>query len=298
MGSGSWTSASYNTYTTSTRGMSADTFATSNCSTQDVFVSRRMADALNPKGVTRACHDSAEHPNTVPVILALDVTGSMGSAAVKVAQKLNEIMTNIYANNLVKDIEFCVMGIGDLDYDRAPVQMSQFESDIRIAEQLDQIYFEGGGGGNNYESYTAAWYMGARHTDLHCWKRGKKGLIITLGDELPNPCLDRRYIARYIGDNLQDDVNTADLYKEVLEKFDVYHFAVNDKHTCFDYHNHLGLSTAWTKLLGDHFDVVTLDNLSDKITKVVTEFATNGDSITINTSKMEATINENGEISW
>lgn len=34
--------------------------------------------------------------------------------------------------------------------------MSQFESDVRIAEVLDKIYMEHGGRGNAYESYTAA----------------------------------------------------------------------------------------------------------------------------------------------
>ena len=65
------------------------------------------------------------------------------------------------------------MGIGDLAYDYAPIQASQFESDIRIAEQLDKIYFEGGGGGNNFESYTAAWYFGVHNCKLDCWNRGE-----------------------------------------------------------------------------------------------------------------------------
>ena len=77
----------------------------------------------------------------------------MGNTAVEVAKKLNEIMTNLYEE--VSDVQFMIMGIGDLYCDEAPIQASQFESDIRIAEQLDKIYFEGGGGGNGYESYTA-----------------------------------------------------------------------------------------------------------------------------------------------
>ena len=84
----------------------------------------------------RECCDSEEHPNTIPVILGLDVTGSMGEAAVKTAQALNEIMTTLYSE--VNDIEFCTMGIGDLFYDHSPIQISQFESDVRIVEQLEE----------------------------------------------------------------------------------------------------------------------------------------------------------------
>lgn len=92
-----------------------------------------------------------------------------------------------------------IMGIGDLAYDGCPIQVSQFESDIRIAEQLDKIYFEFGGGGNSFESYTAAWYFGSRHTKLDCLNRGKKGIIITMGDEQLNPYLPlkgRRIVER------------------------------------------------------------------------------------------------------
>ena len=96
----------------------------------------------------------------------------MGQTAVEIAKRLNEIMTKLYGQ--IKDVEFMIMGIGDLAYDTYPIQASQFESDIRIAEQLDKIYFEFGGGGNWFESYTAAWYFGSRHTKLDCWNRAKK----------------------------------------------------------------------------------------------------------------------------
>ena len=154
---------------------------------QDMYQARQLDPQLNPYKVNRECCDSREHPETVPVILALDVTGSMGGACLKTAASLNVIMQNILDE--YRDVEFMVMGIGDLAYDKAPIQISQFESDIRIAEQLDKIWFERGGGGNSFESYTAAWYMGLYHTSLDCWKRGKKGIIITMGDEPLNPYL-------------------------------------------------------------------------------------------------------------
>lgn len=113
---------------------------------QDMYQARQLDPQLNPYKVNRECCDSREHPETVPVILALDVTGSMGGACLKTAASLNVIMQNILDE--YRDVEFMVMGIGDLAYDKAPIQISQFESDIRIAEQLDKIWFERGGGGN------------------------------------------------------------------------------------------------------------------------------------------------------
>lgn len=228
MGSGSWTTASFVNYAT-TRGYDTDSrgVVTTNYSNQEMFKSKELDSSLNPKNVVRECCDSKEHPNTVPVILALDVTGSMGQAAVEISKKLNNIMTKLYEQ--VEDIEFMVMGIGDLSYDRFPIQASQFESDIRIAEQLEKVYFEFGGGGNSYESYTAAWYFGARHTKLDCWNRGKKGIIITIGDERLNPYLPRTAyycgLSNATGDSLQADVELEEkeppkiLYHGTGEKY-------------------------------------------------------------------------------
>lgn len=290
MGSGIWTSSAFDSYTRSTKGYSAASYAVAdNLSTQDIFKNRSLNPDLDPKNVMRECCDSEEHPNTFPVILALDVTGSMGDAAVKTAQKLNEIMTELYADNSVPDIEFCVMGIGDCSCDHYPIQISQFESDIRIAEQLDQIYFEFGGGGNKYESYTAAWYMGTRHCKLDCWDRGQKGLIITMGDELPNPYIPINSnwgggLAEITGDPLQDDVETKDLLEEVLEKYNVYHLSIDDSSSSYKYHQRLGIDEEWEKLLGDHYQVCTLDNLPKAITEIIIENCSS--SMTSSTSEV------------
>lgn len=295
MGGGAWTTRAFADYTTTTKGMSydLDTMSISgDYSAQDMFKSRRIDAALNPRNVMRECCDSEEHPNTVPIILALDVTGSMGQTAVEVAKKLNVIMTDLYGK--VKDVEFLIMGIGDLAYDRAPIQVSQFESDIRIAEQLDKVYFEGGGGGNAYESYTAAWYFGARHTKLDCWNRNKKGVIITMGDETLNPYLPARNLCAVTGDTLQGDVETGDLYKEVTQKYDVYHLAVMTS-TYKYYKNEIERSFK-QYLDDDHFRVVSLDDIVVEITDIIVNAAnSNGNPKVVSGN---ASVNENGYISW
>ena len=298
MGGGAWTSASYSTYTTSTRGISLDDFVNTNYSAQEMYTSRRLAPELNPHNVMRECCDTEEHPKTLPVILALDVTGSMGDASVKVAKKLNEIMTDLYADSNIKDIEFCIMGIGDLAYDSAPIQISQFESDIRIAEQLDKIYFEAGGGGNKYESYTAAWYMGVNHAKLDCWKRGQKGIIITLGDEGPNPYLPKRGLSEATGDKLQGDVETKELYNDTIQKYDIYHIAVNDPSSSYNYHQRYhNIDKQWKELLGDHYMVSTLDNLAQTIVEIIKNREAWNTSIPI-VSTPGLTVNENDEVTW
>lgn len=295
MGSGSWTARSFDSYTTITKGISADDFSHGHYSNQEIFKSTHLDKALDPYEVTRECCDSEEHPNTLPVILALDVTGSMGQAAVKVAQKLNAIMTNLYEDKSLGDIEFCIMGIGDLACDNTPIQISQFESDIRIAEQLDKVYFEFGGGGNTYESYTAAWYMGSRHCDLDCWKRGKKGIIITLGDECPNPYLPASALKRATGDNLQGDIETPTLYEEVKDKFEIYHISVDDSESSYSYHKRWGLDEKWTDLLGDNYKISTMENLGKTITDIITN---NTESNSVGTPYTFGFNEDVEEVSW
>ena len=289
MGAGTWTSSAYDSRLKSRGIASADSIMSMD--TNQYYESRNLAPVLNPKNVTRECCDSDEHPNTIPVILALDVTGSMGNSAKACAAKLNEIMTSLYEK--VNDIQFMTMAIGDFSYDRAPLQVSQYESDIRILEQMDQIYFEGGGGGNSFESYTAAWYFALKHTKLDCHNRGKKGIIITLGDEPLNPYLPRGAVENVIGDKLQGDVDTKDLYREVTEKFDVYHISVDDIDSSYHYHQ-FDADRTWKNVIGDNYKVSTLQNLAKTISDIIVNSAAEYEFVEVGSAHVDG----DGNISW
>ena len=266
MGGGAWTTSAYTSYMKSTRNI--DDVMTLNSSSVNQFYTAHSIDpALNPKGVKfRECRDSEEHPNTIPVILGLDVTGSMGSACAAVARQLDKIITGLYED--VKDVEFMVMGIGDFAYHSAPLQVSQFESDVRICDQLGKIWFERGGGGNGFESYTAAWYFALNHTQLDCWNRGKKGIIITMGDEPLNPYLPGRAFSNVFGYGGQD-IDTVELYKQVTEKFDVYHIIITDPEGS-GWHYLDRDKKSWGKLLdGQHLFAKNSDELPEVIHDIV-----------------------------
>lgn len=270
MGAGMWTRIDFERYSKAMgRTVTANGSLDSRYTDQELFRERKLNPLLDPKNVMRECCDSPEHPDSLPVILALDVTGSMGPASAQVAKKLNEVMTSLYGQ--VKDVEFMVMGIGDLAYDRAPIQISQFESDIRIAEQLDKVWMEHGGGGNAYESYTAAWYMALNHTRLDCHNRGRKGLIITMGDEPMNPYLPADPLCRATGDHVQADVETRELYREAAEKFDIYHIHV--AHRQPDMYM-TRVTESFGKLLPDgHLQVADVEGISAVIVDIVKKHA-------------------------
>ena len=270
MGYGAWRREDFVDYSKRmNRTVGKDGSLTGSYSNQELFLARHLDPALNPRGVIRECCDSEEHPQTLPVILALDVTGSMGQAAVEVAKKLNVIMTKLY--DQMSDVQFMVMGIGDFAYDQHPLQVTQFEADIRIAEQLDKLYFEFGGGGNSYESYTASWYFALHHTRLDAWKRDQKGILITMGDERLNPYIpikgSRCRFADVTGDALQGDVQTKELFRDVREKYELYHLDVNHRGG----YDAEGIRKSWRAFLDrEHFRVVTIDEITDAIVRIVT----------------------------
>ncbi len=265
MGSGTWSHASFAKYSSSQGKTVHDdgTIANQN------YTAQSLDPKLNPHGVIRECCNSKEHPNTVPVILALDVTGSMGAACQKTAEALSVIMTNLY--NSFQDVEFLVMGIGDLESDDAPIQASQYESDVRIAEQLDKIYMEHGGGGNGYESYTAAWFFGLHHTKLDAYDlQGRKGIIITMGDEPLNPFLPKARLSEVLGDALEVDIQTEPLYKAACEKFDIFHIAIDDSSSSYSYYKHK-IEETFAPILGDRLKVATVDTLPHVIEQCIAE---------------------------
>ncbi len=291
MGSGRWTKESFKCYSAKLgRDYADDTGRVSG----QTYTARKIDKSLDPREFTvRECVNTPEHPNTIPVILALDVTGSMGEACSETAAALGVIVSNLY--DKITDVEFCVMGIGDLAYDDAPVQMSQYESDIRIAEALDKIYMEHGGGGNAFESYTAAWYMGLKRTKLDCYDlQGRKGIIITMGDEPLNPYLPVKPLNSSTNAKEQADIETRDLYRQASEKFDIYHIAVDSNDDCYS-HYAGQIEKSFGQLLGPRYKVSTINDLAKTIEDCIMD-SVNGSCIPPTTTT--TTTNSNGEITW
>lgn len=308
MGGGSWTDSDFRSYShTKGRVVGSSGALTKSYSNQEMFKSSNLDDALNPKNVIRECCDSEEHPNVIPVILALDVTGSMGQTAVEIAKKLNIIMTNLY--NKLKDVQFLIMGIGDVYCDKSPAQASQFESDIRIADQLEKIYFEFGGGSNPYESYTLPWYFALNHTKIDAIdKRGKKGIIITIGDEQINPYLPKKgtysSFSSMFGDNIQCDIDTKSLYNEVKQKFECFHIHVKHDGLVFEAYTKNCINSFVDIMGEDRVFSTDIDNIANVIVDIISNNANKSvndidNVINFNTeSNNISTKNENGEIVW
>lgn len=216
--------------------------------TQQVFQQKNCHPLMNPKGVrVRESRDSAEHPHSLSVVFALDVTGSMGTIPKLLATELLPKFMKVLTDCKVKDPQLLFMAVGDATSDNAPLQVGQFESTAELMDQwLTWCFLEGGGGGTGQETYELGLYFLAQHTELDCWvKRKKKGYLFMTGDELPYPILSKHVVEGIVGDRLDDDLKVEEIIAELQKTF-VPFFVIPDlerRKKC---------ERRWRELLGDH----------------------------------------------
>jgi hypothetical protein len=226
-------------------------------SKDEVFTQRTVHPLMNPFGVgMRESRDSAEHPNSLPIVFALDVTGSMGDIPDQLARKELPGFMKALLDGGVMDAQVMFMAFGDFTCDRGPLQVGQFES---TAEDMDRwltwSWLEGGGGGNDGESYDLAMYFAARHTDTDSIrKRGKRGYFFMTGDEPPFPRTGRNVVKSAIGDDINADLPLDQVAEELSRLYHPF-FLVPDQG------RRARCEKRWRKVFGDH--VICMDSPAD-----------------------------------
>lgn len=217
MGHGNWSNADWQRYADrSVRGRSR----------RELFGANGMDPAFDPaRIVVRESRDSADNPAATPIIIGVDVTGSMGVLAQElVVNGLNETFTALLNGGPVRDPQVMAMAIGDAYTDAAPLQATQFEADLRIVEQLRQLWLEGGGGGNGGESYCLAHVFAATKTVHDAGeRRGAKGFLFTVGDEPVHDGVERDQLARVLGLDAREGVSGREAVRWASERYEVFH---------------------------------------------------------------------------
>lgn len=176
--------------------------------------------------IIRESLDFDEHPNTTPIVVVFDVTGSMSSVPRVIVQQLPKLIQTLLDAG-VPDPQVLIGAIGDGYSDTMPIQVGQFESDNRIDEQIDKIVLEGGGGGGNHESYELMAYFLANYTHLDSLElRGKKGFCFFIGDERVYTTVEGSQVKKHLGIGLPDQkegvLDTVDVFADLKEKFQTY----------------------------------------------------------------------------
>lgn len=198
-------------------------------------------EKLDPKKLNKAGKliresvDSDVHPESVPVAVLFDNTGSMDKVPRIFVEKLGKLMAILVKKGYLAHPHVLFGAINDATCSQYPLQIGQFEGGNEMDEVLTNILLEGGGGGHTTESYELAVYFLARFAALDSVKkRGKKGYCFIMGDELPYPEVNRTQVAKFIGGpELEANIRfssrdprkshaSGDILAELEEKFEVF----------------------------------------------------------------------------
>jgi hypothetical protein len=192
---------------------------------EDIFA-RQLHQEMNPYGITlRESRDSEEHPNSVPIIFVMDVTGSMGKIPEHVIKHgMIHIMGTIIEHGIA-DPQVLFLAVGDHITDRGPLQVGQFESnDKDLNMWLERVWLESGGGGNGGESYSLAHYFVNNFVQTDAWdKRKQKGFLFTIGDEKFHENIPGSFIKSLMGNSEASSIISRDEIEKAKEKWHVYH---------------------------------------------------------------------------
>lgn len=188
---------------------------------------------MNPLGKPpRESRDSAEHPNSLSIVFALDVSTSMGAIPKSLAAKtLPTFMEATMA--FVPSPQILFMAFGDARYWRGSwltLQVGQFESEAALMDRWLAATFIPEGDSPFVippayigESYDLAMYYAARHTAMDCLqKRGKRGYFFMTGDEPPFAQVDAEHVRAVIDPQAQTSMPLHALVAELERSFEPF----------------------------------------------------------------------------
>lgn len=225
MGSGTWNASTY-AASTGTKISSGSSFG------HDKFTREtgklEPHESLDPFKVAKngiiESRDSDDHPNSVPIVIGLDQTGSMARVPRVVQQKLGGIFDLLMLRGYIEDPQIAVGAYGDCYCDpiRSTVQFSNFESDNRIDDAIDNLILPGYGGRNGGETMSGLFYMMDKVRSDAWEKRGKKGYAFFVADEISLDLLPE-HVRDFVGDaQPQSPLEFKALAEKIMEKWEVF----------------------------------------------------------------------------
>lgn len=243
-------------------------------SINQIYNTNKLEPEVDPaqmkNGMRESC-DSDANPNSTPIIIGLDATGSMDTIPeYMIKTGLGELFKSIYERKPVSDPQALFCCIGDVVAgDPGPFQVGQFESQCDLLVDGLKKFWLGGcwGGGNDQESYDLPYYFAVNHTKNDAFiKRGQKGYLITIGDEPPPSVLKKEHIEKVFGKKPEGDVTFEQLVTQVRRTYIPIHIIIEQGSHVRSY----GLDHVrrpWAKLLGE--DAIVCSDYT-KLAEIIT----------------------------
>lgn len=185
----------------------------------DVHVGRSYDDARSSnKDISELVEKSLETNSESPLVIACDVTGSMGEWPATMFSKLPylELEGKEYLGD---DMEISFAAVGDVYSDDYALQVRKFTKGTELKEKLEELVIEGGGGGQTMESYDLCALYYSRKVKM---PKAIKPIFIFIGDEGCYDSIDRESAKTYAGIELKERLPTKQVMKDLQSKYSVY----------------------------------------------------------------------------
>ena len=152
-----------------------------------------------------------------PLIIAVDVTGSMASWPAEIFDRLPLLYNTL--SQYREDLEICFAAIGDVNNDQWPLQVTTFAGGFDLEQLLGSLYGEGGGG-DAPESYGlfAHWV----NTHVKAPKAQDVPFLIVFGDVTMHPETPKEQVSYYLGDQLRGDVDSLAAWQQVSSTWNTW----------------------------------------------------------------------------
>jgi hypothetical protein len=192
---------------------------------------RRKADAARSKAAGPRSYGEKAGPNEKiidackrirstsanPVIIAVDVTGSMADWPFEIFDRLPLLYNTL--SQYRPDLEICFAAIGDAAVDRWPLQVTPFASGFDLEQLLGSLFGEGGGG-DAPESYGLFAHWVNTHITIN--PQPEPPFLIVYGDVTMHDLVPGHEIGQYLGDTGQPDVDAVAAWQQVAKTWNTW----------------------------------------------------------------------------
>ncbi|MBI5065474.1 hypothetical protein HZA97_04495 [Candidatus Woesearchaeota archaeon] len=152
-----------------------------------------------------------------PVIVAVDVTGSMKEWPEVIFEKLP--LVDLGLKEYLDNPEISFMAIGDANSDQYGLQVQDFTKGTDLVSKLNKLYIEGGGGGQVQESYELPAVYATHNIEM---PNAAKPIFIFIGDEGLYPRVDAGQAEKWAHVTLEKELTTKQAFFDLQKKFSVY----------------------------------------------------------------------------
>lgn len=187
---------------------------------------------------------------SLPVLTAFDGTGSMGGNVAKAFEAIGRLFTVLQPLSSRVNVQIASSVWQDVcdweDYGYPTIQVSQFESDERVAEQM-RLLLPAKAGGDTTEDYQLGLLYTLRQVETD-WQEyyGLKPYLIVVADEVGRDEIRPSTAKKHLGIELQSTVTTVEVCRQLLRSWQVFYLNVGGG----DGSPSSRVTSWWSRLLG------------------------------------------------